>query len=106
MSSTSLARVTMPRLGESIVEGTLVGWRVRVGDAVTRGQILAEVETDKATNEIPAPSGGVVSALYVSEGETVAVGTLLLELAEGAEAAPVPSAVPTTPTEETRLPAR
>ncbi|MCB9646459.1 MAG: 2-oxo acid dehydrogenase subunit E2 [Deltaproteobacteria bacterium] len=101
-----MARVTMPRLGESIVEGTLVAWRVRVGDAVARGQILAEVETDKATNEIPAPSGGVVSALYVSEGETVAVGTLLLELAEGAEAAPVPSAVPTTPTEETRLPAR
>ena len=53
---------------------------------MARGQILAEVETDKATNEIPAPSGGVVSALYVSEGETVAVGTLLLELAEGAEA--------------------
>jgi pyruvate/2-oxoglutarate dehydrogenase complex dihydrolipoamide acyltransferase (E2) component len=77
-------RVSMPRLGESIVEATLVKWRVKVKDTVARGQILAEVETDKATNEIPAPRDGVIASILVEEGQTVAVGTPLLEL-EGAD---------------------
>jgi 2-oxoglutarate dehydrogenase E2 component (dihydrolipoamide succinyltransferase) len=75
-------RVVMPQLGESIVEATLVRWRVRAGDTVERGQIVAEVETDKASNEIPAPRAGRVSELLVAEGATVKIGTELLRYDE------------------------
>jgi 2-oxoglutarate dehydrogenase E2 component (dihydrolipoamide succinyltransferase) len=77
-------RVLMPQLGESIVEATIVKWRVKAGETVARGQILAEVETDKATNEIPAPSAGVVRELFVAEGATVKVGTAILALTSSA----------------------
>ena len=85
MSSLQSTAVVMPRLGESIVEGTIVRWLVRPGDPVRRGQNLAEVETDKATSEIPAPRDGVVRALCFPEGTTVEVGATILEL-EGGEA--------------------
>jgi pyruvate/2-oxoglutarate dehydrogenase complex dihydrolipoamide acyltransferase (E2) component len=88
------ARVVMPQLGESIVEATIVKWRVRVGEPVTRGQTLAEVETDKATSEIPAPRAGVVKELLFAEGTTVPVGTAILGLDDGTESprpAPPPS---------------
>lgn len=74
----------MPQLGESIVEATIVRWLVKPGDVVTRGQMLAEVETDKATSAIPAPHAGRVEALLAEEGETVSVGVAIL----GLEAAP------------------
>lgn len=106
----------MPQLGESIVEATLVKWHVRPGDRVDRGQVLAEVETDKATNEIPAPAAGTIGALLVPEGETVKVGIEILRYASGPEepakaektiapqkttALPVPA-----PVNESRLPSR
>ncbi len=85
MSDGALDRstVVMPRLGESIVEGTLVRWRVQTGERVTRGQILAEVETDKATSEIPSPADGVVAEQLVAEGDTVEVGRPILRLGGG-----------------------
>lgn len=84
----SMTTVVMPQLGESIVEGTIVRFLVAAGDRVTRGQILAEVETDKATSEIPAPSAGVVREILVTEGETVDVGTAILKLDDGEPEAP------------------
>lgn len=75
-------RVTLPRLGESIVEGTVVRWHVRAGQAVKRGQTLVEIETDKATNEVPSPADGTLEAILVREGETVPVGTAIAEVAE------------------------
>src|SRR5437870_3475950 len=78
-------RVVMPQLGESIVEATLVRWRVRPGESVERGQVLAEVETDKATNEVPAPAKGVVGNLLVDEGTTLPVGSPILEYAGAAQ---------------------
>lgn len=81
-------RVVMPRLGESIVEGTIIRWLVAPGERVTRGQILAEVETDKATSEIPAPSAGRVRELLASEGSTVPVGEAILALDPEHDAAP------------------
>lgn len=99
----------MPRLGESIVEATLVKWRVRVKDVVARGQILADVETDKATNEIPAPRAGVVAAILVQEGQTVAVGTPLLELEADSDATVfqrAPSIDPGDAASRSRLPAK
>src|SRR5688572_16569599 len=83
MASPDRNTVVMPRLGESIVEGTIVRWLVNAGDRVTRGQILAEVETDKATSEIPSPADGTVAERLVNEGETVEVGRPILRLGDG-----------------------
>jgi len=54
--------VVMPQLGESVVEGTITKWLVKVGDAVQKDQSIVTVATDKADNEIPAPASGVVTA--------------------------------------------
>lgn len=67
--------VTMPKLGESVVEGTLVRWLKREGDTVAKYEPVAEVITDKVNTEIPSPAGGTVLKLLVAEGQTVPIGT-------------------------------
>ncbi|HEY8494775.1 MAG TPA: dihydrolipoamide acetyltransferase family protein [Myxococcota bacterium] len=79
--------VELPQLGESVVEGTIARWLVREGESVKRDQPLVEVTTDKVDAEIPSPEDGVVEAILVPEGETVAVGTALARIAPGAAAA-------------------
>ena len=69
--------VIMPQLGESVVEGTLSRWLKRVGERVEEFESIAEVTTDKVDTEIPSPASGVILAIHVAEGETVARGTLL-----------------------------
>ncbi len=90
--------IRMPRLGESIVEATLTRWRVAEGDHVEAGEVVAEVETDKATNDIPAPRSGRVGSLLVAEGATVDVGVLILSYAD----APRPEAISPEPTATSR----
>ena len=63
--------VKVPVLGESIVEGTLAKWLVAVGQTVTAGAVLAELETDKVNIEVSAPSAGVLIALLKREGDSV-----------------------------------
>jgi len=70
--------VLMPQLGETVTQGTVVAWHKKEGDQVSKDEILADVETDKAAVEIPAPSDGVISSVLVQEGETVDVGTVLV----------------------------
>lgn len=82
--------VTMPQLGESIVEATLVRWLVTPGTIVARGQAIAAIETDKASSEIPAPSAGVLEAC-IPEGTTVAVGHTIAMIRVGPA---TPSATP------------
>jgi len=69
--------LTMPKLGEVMEEGTVASWRVREGQTVQEGEILLEIETDKATAEIESPASGVVTRILVPEGQTVPVNTLL-----------------------------
>lgn len=69
--------VIMPKLGESVVEGTLNRWLKQPGEAVQEYEPLCEVTTDKVDTEIPAPATGVLMAVHVAEGQTVAAGTLL-----------------------------
>lgn len=89
--------VLMPQLGETVLEGTVATWYKNAGDTVEKGEMLLDVETDKAATEIEAPESGVLSSINVPEGETVDVGTVLAVIAvEGetvAEAAPAPAAV-------------
>lgn len=71
----STFEIKMPKLGESITEGTIVSWSVKVGDAVQEDDILFEVSTAKVSAEIPSPVAGKVLELLFAEGDTVAVGT-------------------------------
>ena len=73
--------ISMPQLGESIAEGTVVKWLVPVGGMIEKDQSLLEVETEKVALEIPSPATGVLTEILVQEGETVPVGTLLARIA-------------------------
>lgn len=86
----------MPSLGADMTEGTITRWLVKPGDSVNRGDIVAEVETEKADMEVECFESGVVTELVVSKGETVAVGTVLALIATGTEK-PVVVASPSAP---------
>jgi pyruvate dehydrogenase E2 component (dihydrolipoamide acetyltransferase) len=78
----------MPKLSDTMTEGTLLRWVKKVGDAVAVGDVLAEVETDKATMEMEAFDEGTLSEVYVDEGQTVQVGQKLALLVGEGEAKP------------------
>src|SRR5689334_4929585 len=81
-------KIIMPQLGESVSEGVVGRWLKQVGDHVERDEPLVEVITDKVNAEIPAVASGVLKAISVQEGETVAVGTEIALLDEDGAAAP------------------
>ena len=73
--------VTMPALSPTMTEGKLAKWFVKVGDEVRSGDVIAEIETDKAMMEVEALDDGIVTALHVSEGEEgIAVGTAIADM--------------------------
>jgi pyruvate dehydrogenase E2 component (dihydrolipoamide acetyltransferase) len=83
--------VLMPQLGETVSEGTVAVWHKKEGDAVAKGDMLIDVETDKVATEITAPESGVLTSINVPEGETVDVGTILAVIAVEGEAVGGPS---------------
>jgi 2-oxoglutarate dehydrogenase E2 component (dihydrolipoamide succinyltransferase) len=83
--------VTMPQLGETVTEGTILRWMKQPGDMVAADEVLLEISTDKVDTEIPSPAAGVLSEILVPEGETVQVGTDLAVIGTEGE---VPAAVP------------
>ena len=76
--------IRVPALGESITEATVGKWFRQTGEAVKADEPLVELETDKVTVEVPAPASGVLGDILVKSGSTVAVGSLLAALKEGA----------------------
>jgi pyruvate dehydrogenase E2 component (dihydrolipoamide acetyltransferase) len=86
--------IKMPALSPTMEEGTLARWLVKVGDEVRSGDVMAEIETDKATMEFEAVDEGVISEILIGEGsENVKVGAVIARLTvEGEEAAPAPAA--------------
>ncbi len=80
--------IRVPTLGESVTEATIGKWFKAAGDPIAIDEPLVELETDKVTIEVPAPSAGTLSEITVKEGETVEVGALLGSIAEGGKAAP------------------
>ncbi len=90
-----MSEITVPPFPESVTEGTLLAWRKRPGEAVRRGEVLAEIETDKVVFEVPASEDGVLAETLVSEGATVVAGQPIARL-EAAAAAP-PAAAKTVP---------
>ena len=79
-------KVEMPQMGESVVEGTILTWLKKEGDAVEVDEPLVEVSTDKVDTEIPSPVAGTLVKILVQEGETVEIGTALAEVDESGEA--------------------
>jgi len=73
--------IEMPKLSDTMTEGTLVKWRKKVGDPVEMGDVIAEIETDKATMEMEAFDDGTLAEIYIQEGEKVAVGQQIALLA-------------------------
>ncbi|MGH7097471.1 MAG: 2-oxoglutarate dehydrogenase complex dihydrolipoyllysine-residue succinyltransferase [Stellaceae bacterium] len=87
--------IRVPSLGESVTEATVARWLKQPGDSVARDEPLAELETDKATLELPAPAAGVLSEILVPEGSEVPIGAVLGRIAEGAAPeAPAPHSSP------------
>lgn len=70
----------MPQLGESITEGTIVKWHVKVGDKVERDKTILEVATDKATLEVPAPATGIITEILANPDQTVAINTVIARI--------------------------
>ena len=82
--------ITMPRLSDTMEQGTVVSWQVKEGDTVSSGDVIADIETDKATMELQSFDDGVVAKLVAAEGQQVAVGTVIAVLAgKGENAAEV-----------------
>src|SRR5436305_13903616 len=103
-----MTEIRVPTLGESVTEATIGRWFKKAGDAVAVDEPLVELETDKVTIEVPAPSAGVLGEIVAKDGETVAVGALLGQITDGAgakpaaapakPAAPAPAAAPAAAT--------
>ncbi len=92
--------ITMPRLSDTMEKGTIIKWHVAAGDEVSAGDVIADVETDKATMEMQSFDDGHVASINVQEGVAVDIGTVVATLAEDGEdatAAPIPAAESNTP---------
>ncbi len=93
-----MPEIKLPAMSPTMEEGTLAKWLVKEGDTVKPGDVLAEIETDKATMELEADEGGVVAKLHVAAGaEGVPVGTLIATILGEGETAPLPLAVGALP---------
>lgn len=89
-----MATVTMPQLGESVTEGTVLQWLKRPGDTVALDESICEIETEKVTAELPSPFEGTLGEILVPEGETVEVDAPLCTIDEVASAAPAAEPAP------------
>src|SRR4030088_2453967 len=92
----TMTEIRVPTLGESVTEATIGRWFKKDGDAVAVDEPLVELETDKVTIEVPAPSAGTLGEIIAKDGTTVAVGALLGQINEGAGGAK-PAAAPAKP---------
>ncbi len=84
--------IRVPQLPESVADATLVAWRRRPGEAISRDENLADLETDKVVLEVPAPANGILKEIKVHAGATVKSGDLLALIEEGVAAATAPAA--------------
>src|SRR5437773_2162154 len=82
-----MPEIQMPKLSDTMTEGTLVAWKKKKGDTVSAGEVIAEIETDKATMEWESPEDGTLSEIYVEEGGKVNVGDKIAFIGAEGEAA-------------------
>jgi pyruvate/2-oxoglutarate dehydrogenase complex dihydrolipoamide acyltransferase (E2) component len=108
LTETNLVDVTMPQMGVSVAEGTIIAWRIAVGDPIEAEQTIVEISTDKIDSEVPAPVSGTLAEILVEPDQTVDVGTVLGRIATAngalvpaattADSAPAPAAPVASPT--------
>lgn len=78
--SNSTIDITMPKMGESVMEGTVIKWHKKIGDQIKKDEVIFEISTDKVDTEIPSPEEGILAEIMVKEQETVSVGTVVARL--------------------------
>ncbi len=86
-ASGELVEITMPKMGESVMEGTIIKWHKKAGDKVKKDEVMFEISTDKVDTEVPSPAEGVVAEILVAEQETVEVGTVVAKLSTSEKSA-------------------
>ncbi len=92
INNTDLVEVEMPKMGESVMEGTIIKWYKKQGDKVNKDETIFEISTDKVDTEVPSPAAGVISEILVAEQETVSVGTVVAKISVSGK---VPSEIKT-----------
>jgi len=100
-----MTEIRVPTLGESVTEATIGRWFKKAGDTVAVDEPLVELETDKVTIEVPAPSAGTLGDIVAKDGETVAVGALLGQINDGAAAKPAAAPAKAAPPPPAAAPA-
>src|SRR5579859_4447123 len=92
----------MPKLADTLVEGTVARWLKQPGDRLRKGEPFVEIETDKVSSELEAPIDGVLTEVFANPGDTVDVGTVIARIGDGSEriqpAAPTVAAEAPAPT--------
>src|SRR3954451_14760776 len=104
-STETLVDVTMPQMGVSVAEGTIVEWRKAVGDRVERDEIICSISTDKIDTDVESPASGTVVEILVQPDETVDVGTVMARIDTGGGDAPAPAPAPAAPSAPAPAPA-
>ena len=105
-----MADITLPQLGETVTEGTILRWFKKIGDSVAADEPLFEISTDKVDTEVPSPIAGTLMEIRANEGDTIAVGTIVAVVGAGgaativAPAAEAPAPVAQAPVVETPAP--
>jgi 2-oxoglutarate dehydrogenase E2 component (dihydrolipoamide succinyltransferase) len=98
----ALIEMVMPKMGESIMEGTVLHWLKKVGDPIEQDESVLEVATDKVDTEVPSTHAGVLKEILAKEGEVVPIGTVIAIISTGEEATVPPSAVQTAAPAESK----
>ncbi|HEX4670753.1 MAG TPA: multifunctional oxoglutarate decarboxylase/oxoglutarate dehydrogenase thiamine pyrophosphate-binding subunit/dihydrolipoyllysine-residue succinyltransferase subunit, partial [Solirubrobacteraceae bacterium] len=96
--------IVTPTGGESVTEGTILEWAVKVGDSVKQGDTVVEISTDKVDMELPAPATGEIVEILAQDGETVSVGQVIARMSAGAQAAAAAPATDGNPAQPTTPP--
>ncbi len=108
MAVNTTVEVTMPAMGDSVSEGTVLEWHKQEGDQISEDEVLVEISTDKVDAEVPAPAAGTVVKIHAAEGDTMSVGAVLAEIAPngaGPSTEAPPEAEPAGETLEIVMPA-
>jgi len=103
VANSNFVEVVMPKMGESLQEGTVTKWLKKVGDTVERDEMILEISTDKVDSEVPSPVDGVLAEILVKEGITVEVGTPIARLSNSSTAPFVSSPAVQAPAKQTTI---
>nr|MCU0395637.1 2-oxo acid dehydrogenase subunit E2 [Chitinophagaceae bacterium] len=93
----SVVDLVMPKMGESIMEATILKWLKKPGDAVAQDEVVLEIATDKVDSEVPSTAAGVLAEIFFKENEVVPIGTVIARIRTGAAEAPAAAPAPATP---------